>query len=150
MILFTLRCKAGHEIEAWFRDNAAYKRQHARGEIVCPECGSKAIDKAPMAPRLGKSRRDDAPSPAIAPQLQMPDRPPTPAELRRGLQEMRKYIETNLEHVGPRFAEEARKIHKGEAKSRGIYGEATDAESEALADDGIDVARVPWVPPSDA
>jgi hypothetical protein len=151
MILFTLRCDAGHEIEAWFRDNAAYKRQHARGEIACPECGSTAIDKAPMAPRLGKSRRDDAPPalPAVA-APETPDRPPTPAELRRGLQQMRKYIETNLEHVGPRFAEEARKIHKGEAKSRGIYGEATDAESEALADDGIDVARIPWVPPGDA
>ena len=33
---------------------------------------------------------------------------------------------------------------------RGIYGEASEAEAEALADDGIDVARIPWVPSSDA
>jgi hypothetical protein len=147
MILFTLRCEAGHEIEAWFRDNATYQRQHARGQVTCPECGSSAVDKAPMAPRLAKSRGDAAPAPtAPGP----PARPPTPAEFRRGLQEMRRYIEANLEHVGPRFADEARKIHRGEAKSRGIYGEATEAESEALADDGIEVARVPWVPPGDA
>jgi hypothetical protein len=148
MILFSLRCEAGHEIEAWFRDNAAYQRQHARGQIVCPDCGSTAVEKAPMAPRLAKSRAEPAPAadPAPAP----PQRPPTPTEFRRALQEMRRYVETNCEHVGPRFAEEARKIHRGEAKARGIYGEASAAESEALADDGIEVERIPWVPTSDA
>ncbi len=150
MILFTLRCDKGHEIEAWFRDNAAYTRQHARGEIACPECGSSKIEKAPMAPRVAKSRGEAAPPPAAPTPPEQPERPPTPAEFRRALQQMRRYVETNCEDVGPRFAEEARKIHKGEAKSRGIYGEATDAESEALADDGIEVARIPWVPTSDA
>jgi len=151
MILFSLQCKAGHQIEAWFRDNAAYKRQHARGQIVCPDCGSTSVEKAPMAPRLGKSRGGEASPPQVhiaAPAA--PERPPTPAELRRRLQEMRRYIETNCEHVGPRFADEARKIHRGEAEARGIYGEATPAESEALADEGVEVARIPWVPPSDA
>jgi hypothetical protein len=146
MILFTLRCAAGHEIEAWFRDNAAYERQHARGQVTCPDCGSTEVEKAPMAPRVAKSRGDAPPPEAPA----RPERPPTPEEFRHGLQQMRKYVETNLEHVGPRFAEEARKIHKGEAKARGIYGEATEAESEALADDGIEVGRIPWVPSSDA
>ncbi|HEX4111317.1 MAG TPA: DUF1178 family protein [Stellaceae bacterium] len=149
MILFSLRCTAGHEIEAWFRDNATYERQHARGQIVCPDCGSTAVTKAPMAPRLAKSRGEPAPPPAT-PAPAQPVPPPTPTEFRRGLQEMRRYIETNCEHVGPRFAEEARKIHRGEAKARGIYGEATESESEALADDGIEVARIPWVPSSDA
>jgi hypothetical protein len=147
MILFTLRCGKGHEIEAWFRDNAAYERQHARGEIACPECGSRAVEKAPMAPRLAKSRGDAAPK-LVQPAA--PERPPTAAEFRRALQQMRRFVETHCEHVGPRFAEEARKMHRGEAKERGIYGEATDAESEALADDGIEVARIPWVPSSDA
>ncbi len=150
MILFTLRCDKGHEIEAWFRDNAAYKRQHAHGEIACPECGSNKIEKAPMAPRLGRSRGEVSPPvPAPTPPA-MPERPPTPAEFRRALQQMRRYVETNCEHVGPRFADVARKIHKGDAPARGIYGEATDSESEALADDGIEVARIPWVPTNDA
>jgi hypothetical protein len=149
MILFSLRCKTGHAVEAWFRDNAAYERQHARGQIVCPECGSTAVAKAPMAPRLAKSRGEPAPAPAAVPAA-VPPRPPTPAEFRRALQDMRRYVEANCEHVGPRFADEARKIHRGETKARGIYGEATDAESEALADDGIEVARIPWVPSSDA
>jgi len=45
--------------------------------------------------------------------------------------------------------EEARKIHNGEAEVRGIYGEASDAKAEALAEDGIEVARLPWVPRAD-
>jgi len=155
MILFTLRCGKGHEIEAWFRDNAAYERQHARGEITCPDCGSRTVEKAPMAPRLARSRGDAAPerrqdATPKAVQPAAPERPPTPAEFRRALQQMRRYVETHCEHVGPRFAEEARRMHRGETQERGIYGEATDAESEALADDGIKVARIPWVPTSDA
>ena len=138
MILFKLRCKAEHEFEAWFRDGAAYERQAARGQIACPECGDSTIEKAPMAPRLGRSGGEAAKA------------PPSPEQLRRMLQELRRHVETNCDYVGKRFAEEARRIHRGEADERGIYGEASAEESRALADEGIEVARIPWVPPSDA
>ncbi|HUZ75001.1 MAG TPA: DUF1178 family protein [Stellaceae bacterium] len=136
MMLFKLRCATGHEFEAWFRDNAAYDRQHARGQIVCPECGDDAVEKAVMAPRLAHPRKEKA--------------PPSPAELRRALQELRKQVETHCDYVGPRFADEARRIHNGEAAARGIYGEATPTESKALTEDGIEVASIPWVPLTDA
>jgi hypothetical protein len=136
MILFTLKCAAGHEFEAWFRDGATYERQAARGLVTCPECGDTGIEKAPMAPRLGRAA-PDAP-------------PPSPEQLRRMLQQVRRQVEENCEYVGERFAAEARRIHQGEAKARGIYGEATEAESRSLADEGIEVAHIPWVPPSDA
>ncbi|HUC68422.1 MAG TPA: DUF1178 family protein [Stellaceae bacterium] len=136
MILFTLKCAAGHEFEAWFRDGATYERQAARGLVTCPECGNTGIEKAPMAPRLGRAAAD---APA-----------PSPEQLRRMLQQVRRQVEQNCEYVGDRFAAEARRIHQGEAKARGIYGEATEAESRSLADDGIEVAHIPWVPPSDA
>jgi hypothetical protein len=139
MILFTLRCGAEHEFEAWFRDGATYERQAARGQIACPRCGDNDIDKAPMAPRLGRSGGDKE---AKA--------PPSPEQLRRMLQEVRRHVEANCDYVGQRFAQEARRIHNGEADARGIYGEASEAESQALADDGIEVARIPWVPTSDA
>ena len=151
MILYSLRCDAGHEIAVWFRDGATYERQHARGQVTCPECGSGAVEKAPMAPRLGRSRRRDmAPAAAPAMSQESPPRPPAPlapAELRHALQMLRRQVEAQCEHVGAKFADEARKIHRGEAEVRGIYGEATEAESESLADEGIDVARIPWVPP---
>ena len=63
-------------------------------------------------------------------------------------EEMRKEIEANAEYVGPSFAEEARKIHYGETETKAIYGEASDAEAEALRDEGIDFARIPWLPPT--
>jgi hypothetical protein len=153
MILFKLKCSAEHEFEGWFRDNAAYDRQRARSLIVCPVCGEVEVAKAPMAPHLGRSRREapEAP-PAPKPEAQSaPERgPPSPAELRRALQELRRQVETNCEHVGPRFADEARRIHRGDAEARGIYGEATPDESRALADEGIEVASIPWIPPNDA
>jgi hypothetical protein len=158
MILFKLKCAAEHEFEGWFRDNAAYDRQAAKHLIACPDCGSTAVTKAPMAPRLGRSRaaeptsspESSRPQEAPRPPPAAPDRPPTPAELRRAMQILRKHVEANCEHVGPRFADEARRIHRGEAAARGIYGDATPAESKALAEEGIEIAAVPWVPTSDA
>ena len=55
-------------------------------------------------------------------------------------------VEKNCEHVGDKFAEEARKIHYGESDKRGIYGETSDEEAEALADEGIEFGRLPWIP----
>ena len=46
-------------------------------------------------------------------------------------------------------AEEARRIHRGESERVGIYGEATPDQAQALAEDGIEVARIPWVPRAD-
>jgi hypothetical protein len=37
-------------------------------------------------------------------------------------------------------------MHRGESDKRGIYGETTPDEAEALAEEGIEVARMPWVP----
>lgn len=113
-----------------------------------------------MAPRLGRShksgpaRAESQESPGAAPAAPVaatPDNtPPTPAQLRRALQVLRRHIEQSCENVGERFADEARRIHKGEAKTRGIYGEATQSETKALLDEGIEVASLPWVPTSDA
>ena len=58
-------------------------------------------------------------------------------------------VEKNCDYVGGEFAEEARKMHRGESEYKGIYGETTKEEAEALADEGIDVASIPWVPRAD-
>jgi hypothetical protein len=58
---------------------------------------------------------------------------------------MRQQVEQNCDYVGERFAEEARRIHYGEVDPRGIYGEATADESHALAEEGIEFGRIPWV-----
>ncbi len=73
-----------------------------------------------------------------------------PAQLRAMLQQMRSEIERRCDYVGAEFSEEARKIHRGESDSRGIYGEATAEEAEALAEEGIEIANIPWVPLADS
>lgn len=136
MILFTLRCARGHEFEAWFRDGNGFETQREAGEIGCPECSDTSVEKAVMAPHLGRSR--EAP-PAIS-----------PAQFRAALTEMRRQIETNCDYVGKRFAEEARRIHYGEIDPHSIYGEASDTESQELTEEGISFGRIPWISPADS
>ena len=158
MIHYQLRCSGGHEFESWFRSSGSFDEQSRSGLIECPACGSRKVDRALMAPAIGRRARAEAaqvttPEPAFveAP----PAAPPTatvamPDAMRAALQRIRAEVERNCDHVGPRFAEEARAMHRGERPVRGIYGDATPEQAEALADEGIEVARLPWVPPSDA
>lgn len=139
MILFDLRCTRDHVFEAWFPNSAAYEKQAKAGAVACPTCGSRKVEKAPMAPRIGKAAK--AGVPAVAAEH---------AEIRQQLTELRAKIEANCDYVGDKFADEARKIHYGETEARGIYGEATDHEHEELVEEGIEVARIPWLPRSDA
>ena len=68
-------------------------------------------------------------------------------EAMKMLREVQTFVEKNFEPVGNKFAEEARKIHYGESEKRNIYGEATSEETETLADEGIEVNQMPWLPP---
>jgi hypothetical protein len=136
MILFTLRCAHGHEFEGWFRDGDGFEAQQKAGEIACPECGQTSVEKAVMAPRLGRSKETPPPI--------------SPAQFRAALAEMRRQVETHCDYVGERFAEEARRIHYGEIDPHGIYGEASEEESRELTDEGISFGRIPWVPHTDS
>ncbi|HXP06582.1 MAG TPA: DUF1178 family protein [Stellaceae bacterium] len=135
MIRFSLRCALGHEFEAWFRNGEGYEAQQKAGEIACPECGDAHVEKALMAPSIGRSRGSA---------------PISPAQLRSALVELRHQVENHCDYVGPQFAEEARRIHYGESDPRGIYGEASAEESRELAEEGIKFGRIPWVQTSDA
>ena len=157
MILYRLRCAKGHEFDSWFKDGKTYERQEKRSLIGCPACGSAKITRAPMAPRIGKGGKR-AEAPVEAPAETTPKQPATPdpqmaalaqampKEMRETLLKLREQVEKNLEPVGEKFAEEARKIHYGESDKRGIYGQTTDEEAEALADEGIEFGRLPWIP----
>ena len=70
MIVYTLRCGNSHEFEDWFSSGAAFDRQAAGGELVCPVCASHDVEKAPMAPAVagGKGARPDR-CPAAGPDL---------------------------------------------------------------------------------
>jgi len=148
MILFELKCAADHRFEVWFRDGRNFESQRKSGRIVCPDCGSRKVDKAPMAPRIG--RKANARVPRKPETLPQPTEMPTQMAVMTALRELRSQIEANCDYVGPEFAEEARRIHHGETEARGIYGETTEDEAQALDDEGIEIARVPWVPRHDS
>ncbi len=54
-----------------------------------------------------------------------------------------KEVLAKTEDVGKDFAREARKIHYGEGKQRGIRGQASHDETMELLDEGIDVMPLP-------
>ena len=130
MIVYSLRCKNSHEFEGWFRDSASFDLQSGDGSLSCPTCNSSKVEKAIMAPAVSSGRSAQK---AHAEGKSM----------RQFMTGLRKYVQENAEYVGPNFAEEARKIHYGETSDRHIYGETTAEESQALVEEGVDVAPLP-------
>ena len=165
MIRYTLNCEHGHTFESWFQNSAAYDKQAKRALVTCPVCGSAKVEKAIMAPRLA---RGEAAAPAEALPMPLPampaslpaPQPPLPApgktpvaimspqerELRKKLKELREHVTKNADYVGPRFPEQARKIHYGEVEHRSIYGEASPDEAKALHEEGIEFHPLPILP----
>ena len=137
MISYDLRCAKDHVFEAWFRNSDAYGEQVKKKAVACPACGSTKVEKTIMAPRIakGESGRSDEGSPEA---------------MKKMLVKMRETVEENCDYVGADFPEEARKIHYGETEKRDIYGEASDQEASELADEGIKLGRIPWIPRADS
>jgi len=149
MIVYELRCTFGHGFEAWFRNSEAYDQQHAAHQITCPICGIEDVSKAPMAPRIGRSKSESHERMPAKPQ---PD-PINHEQMRvvmSKIAELNQHIASTCDYVGNAFPEEARKIHYGETERREIYGEATPSEAAELHEEGIAVASVPWIRRSDS
>jgi len=155
MIKYQLICEDGHEFEGWFGDSAAFESQQDSGLLTCPACGSATVRRALMAPNLASPKTRKSPP---APQ-KSPDAPATPGAaalpadaarrmhaLMSEMRALQSKIKDECRDVGDDFAEEARKIHYGEAEAEGIYGNATPEEREALDDEGIAVMDIPWLP----
>lgn len=161
MIRYRLQCKKAHEFESWFASSAAYDTLAAKKQIACPECGSKSVQKALMAPRVVKSEDKSAskratkaaanrsaqpPAATAANVQQMTTLAPAQQELAKVVRKLREEIAANAEYVGRSFPEEARKMHYDEAPARGIYGEATIDEARALLEEGVEVLPLPALP----
>jgi hypothetical protein len=129
MIRYDLRCANGDEFEAWFGSIADYDKQAEACLIECPHCGSKHVEKAPMAPAVRTSRGKEAQKErAIAMAMAA---------------KVRKHIKDNFDYVGDQFADEARKMHAGESDERAIWGEATPSQARELAEEGVPAAPLP-------
>lgn len=139
MKVLNLRCANGHGFEGWFASDDDFVDQNGRGMLECPLCGDRVVTRMPSAPRLNLSgAREPVPQSAEA----------KPAELATTdlpaawLGAVRQML-AQTEDVGDRFPEEARRIHYGETPNRGIRGQATPEERDALRDEGIEIVSLP-------
>jgi len=86
----------------------------------------------------GRSRE----TPQPAPEAKLPSE----AEVVSMVRKLREHVAKHSEYVGPRFAEEARKIHHEEAEARGIHGEASAQEVKLLKEEGVELYPLPVLP----
>jgi hypothetical protein len=151
MIRYRLQCRKGHQFEAWFADSASFDKQSKRDLLACPTCGTSKVTKALMAPNVvtrskRKSARKVVEAPPVEPPKPETQRVAAHRELAAAMRKLRAEIEAKSEYVGPRFSEEARKIHYEEVPARGIHGEATAEEAKALKEEGIEFYPLPVLP----
>lgn len=138
MIRYSLTCDNAHEFEGWFSESADFDRQVASGFLTCPVCHSAAISKLLMAPSVSTARKKDERQTLAMDAMRQ--------EALQKLKEAVAAVKANSEDVGTKFPEEARKIHYGEADARGIIGQATLDEAQALVEEGIEIAAIPVLP----
>jgi hypothetical protein len=145
MKVLNLRCANGHAFEGWFGSEDDFQRQSGGDQIECPLCADRAIDRLPSAPRLNLSGAQEKPGArATAPEnAASAEVSPAPGDLQSMWMQAVRHVVATTEDVGERFAEEARRIHYGETPARGIRGETSPQEREALRDEGIEVVAMP-------
>jgi hypothetical protein len=141
MIKYSLGCGKGHEFEAWFGSISAFEGQATGGLVRCPECQSTDVDRRPMAPAI-VSRRDMRP----ASHTVTASAPPEVQAALDKIKALKDYVIAKTDDVGAAFAEEARKIHFGEAEERAIRGQATADDMRTLVEDGIEFGILPALP----
>lgn len=160
MKVLDLACADGHRFEGWFASEEDFLDQNGRQAIACPVCASHIVVRRPSAPRIAVHREATSRSggggvPSVVPAASAPPSDPPSADDARAATRVAlqsqflravRHVMENTEDVGPRFAEEARRIHYGEAEQRGIWGEANAAEIRDLVDEGIECHPLPVLP----
>lgn len=169
MIVFDLQCsEEGHRFEGWFGSSADYAAQQQRGLVTCPVCGSASVEKAVMAPAVGRKGnqaparpepRSEAPAGPVAVAPPAPPQaaastplPPQAVALLKAVAIAQAEALKTSTWVGETFADDARAMHYGDKDVAPIHGKATPEQARDLLDEGIEIAPllVPFVPPGDA
>lgn len=170
MIQYSLKCDDGHRFDSWFQSAAAFDKLAASGLVSCAICGTGAVEKAIMTPRVRPGRNavsgrgePDVATPEKADTTQAAEpvsgsdpvadktstvgalsRPANEAE--QAIADLRRKVEDNSDYVGKDFVTQARAMHEGEAPGRAIHGEAKLDEAKALIEEGIPVLPLPFRP----
>jgi hypothetical protein len=159
MIAFDLKCSIGHGFEGWFASSRDFDAQQTAGLLACPVCDDKVVHKALSVPNVGRKGNQIVPThatsaqpaqPAMGEVVNAPALPPQMVELMHKMAAAQTEMLKESDWVGREFAETARAIHYGEEGDRLIHGETSREEAEALAEEGIAVAPLPFpvIPPA--
>ena len=160
MKVLNLCCSSDHRFEGWFASEDDYQSQIERGLIECPMCGDKTVQRLPSAPHVltSSSRGMSVTHPTEERRVQSrsgavvegsPSNPVSPEvhgdqlTLQSAWLRAVQHVISHTDDVGTQFAEEARRMHYGEADERPIRGQATSDEAKALHEEGIDVMSLP-------
>lgn len=146
MKVLDLKCAHQHAFEGWFGSEEAFQDQLAAGQVECPFCGDADITKMLSAPRLNMGAQAPVEQPTQSKQEVVavaPGEEGAMQALQAAWLNMAREVLAQTEDVGGRFAEEARRIHYGETKRRGIRGQASGEETQALLEEGISVMPLP-------
>ena len=153
MKVLDLQCAQGHGFEGWFGSEEDFQSQQSRALVQCPLCGDASISKKLSAPRLNLSRASAPESSDRAERSEGSEGSegsdegdkalavagPQDADMAKRWMEIGRHLMANTTDVGRSFAEEARKIHYGEAPERGIRGQTSAREARELIEEGIGV-----------
>ncbi|MFD1695904.1 DUF1178 family protein [Roseibium aestuarii] len=85
------------------------------------------------------------PAPAAA-SASLMTQDPRIAALVEGVRALRTKLLENSDYVGTDFAEEARRIHYGEAEARTIHGETSLEDARELIEEGVSLVPIPVLP----
>lgn len=167
MKVLNLRCLNLHSFEGWFGSEQDFQDQQQRGLMACPLCADTGIQKMPSAPRLNLGGHhapqadlvgDDLPT-----SIQSAGNPSSKAETGHAVQTngahfpeqgfaaqsafltALRQVVAKTEDMGPRFVEEARRMHYGEIEARSIRGQASAREAVELLEEGIEVIPLPML-----
>ena len=157
MKVLDLQCQHQHMFEGWFASEDDYQSQRTQGLVECPVCGSTHIEKRLSAPRLNLlTSRHSATATETTPVDAAPEQTavvadgtrgaatdPMPLEAQVAWLQMVQHVLANTEDVGQGFAQEARKMHYGEAPERNIRGQVSLDETRSLLEEGIPVMPLP-------
>lgn len=149
MKVLDLQCRLGHVFEGWFGSEDDFQRQKQRGLMQCPLCADDHIEKRLSAPRLLLGTRGEPaggvtePDSVVTSAYDSADAFPDPQVLQSAWLKLARKIAANTEDVGQHFADEARRMHRGEVSERAIRGQSTRAEAAQLLEEGISVMPVP-------
>jgi hypothetical protein len=153
MIKYKLNCNNKHRFDGWFPNIAEFERQQGKKLLICPLCDSNQVDRAIMAPMIGKNKSKSKTKTKNKSQLdkeefyrgQFTDDTMIPASRAKDiLRKIRKQIVTEFDNVGDRFVKEYRKHEKGERDDQ-FYGTPSKEEVKKLLEEGIDLFHLPNV-----